>query len=301
MEVVAISPRGYCFGVVNALQVVKKAIKEHPNEKVHILGIIIHNKFIKEALDRLGVISVYSKDKTRMELLEQIDEGVVIFSAHGTPDAVIQKALDKNLIIYNAVCRDVTKTQDIVKDYLNKDYKVLYIGKDKHPEAEAMVSIDPNNITLITNLDSLKGISIIDKTIVTNQTTMSIYDTKDIMDKIIAINPSVTIINEICNATKIRQEALLDLKDYDLIYVVGDYLSNNTNNLSKIAKNSVAKVILIESVKDIDEQDLINVNKVGVTSGASTPTSITQQVIDYLKKYPSVTPADKEIDYSKLL
>ena len=301
MEVVAISPRGYCFGVVNALQVVKKAIKEHPNEKVHILGIIIHNKFIKEALDRLGVISVYSKDKTRMELLEQIDEGVVTFSAHGTPDAVIRKALAKNLIIYNAVCRDVTKTQDIVKDYLNKDYKVLYIGKDKHPEAEAMVSIDPNNITLITNLDSLKGISIIDKTIVTNQTTMSIYDTKDIMDKIIAINPSVTIINEICNATKIRQEALLDLKDYDLIYVVGDYLSNNTNNLSKIAKNSVAKVILIESVKDIDEQDLINVNKVGVTSGASTPTSITQQVIDYLKKYPSVTPADKEIDYSKLL
>lgn len=301
MEVVAISPRGYCFGVVNALQVVKKAIKEHPNEKVHILGIIIHNKFIKEALDRLGVISVYSKDKTRMELLEQIDEGVVIFSAHGTPDAVIQKALDKNLIIYNAVCRDVTKTQDIVKDYLNKDYKVLYIGKDKHPEAEAMVSIDPNNITLITNLDSLKGISIIDKTIVTNQTTMSIYDIKDIMDKIIAINPSVTIINEICNATKIRQEALLDLKDYDLIYVVGDYLSNNTNNLSKIAKNSVAKVILIESVKDIDEQYLINVNKVGVTSGASTPTSITQQVIDYLKKYPNVTTADKEIDYSKLL
>lgn len=301
MEVVAISPRGYCFGVVNALQVVKKAIKEHPNEKVHILGIIIHNKFIKEALDRLGVISVYSKDKTRMELLEQIDEGVVIFSAHGTPDAVIQKALDKNLIIYNAVCRDVTKTQDIVKDYLNKNYKVLYIGKDKHPEAEAMVSIDPNNISLITNLDSLKGISIIDKTIVTNQTTMSIYDTKDIMDKIIAINPSVTIINEICNATKIRQEALLDLKDYDLIYVVGDYLSNNTNNLSKIAKNSVAKVILIESVKDIDEQDLINVNKVGVTSGASTPTSITQQVIDYLKKYPNITPADKEIDYSKLL
>ncbi len=301
MEVVAISPRGYCFGVVNALQVVKKAVKDHPNENIYILGIIIHNKFIKEALDRLKVVSIYSKDKTRMELLDEIDQGVVIFSAHGTSEAVINKAKEKNLIVYNAVCRDVTKTQDIVKDYIKKGYKVLYIGKDKHPEAEAMLAIDCKNITLITSLDSLKDLDIVDKTIVTNQTTMSIYDTKDVMDQILNKNPNVKIINEICNATKIRQEALLNLKEFDLLYVVGDHLSNNTNNLSKIAKNSVEKVILIESVLDINEEDLKNINKVGVTSGASTPTSITQQVIDYLKKYPDVIPSDKEIDYSKLL
>lgn len=301
MEVVAIKPRGYCFGVVNALNVVKAAVKDHPDKQIHVLGIIIHNKFIKQALDNLGVISVYDKNKSRLELLEEINDGVVVFSAHGIDENVVNRAKEKGLIIYDATCRDVIKTQDIVKDYLKQDYQVLYIGKDKHPEAEAMLAIDPNNIKLITSLKDLDKINITNKTIVTNQTTMSIYDTKDVMDKIIEINPNVLVINEICNATKMRQEALLDLDDFDLLYVVGDHLSNNTNNLKKIAKNSVKKVLLVESVMDINDDDLKNINKVGVTAGASTPASISQQVIDYLNNYPNVTSSDKEINYSKLL
>lgn len=301
VEVVAIKPRGYCFGVVNALNVVKAAVKDHPDKQIHVLGIIIHNKFIKQALDNLGVISVYDKNKTRLELLEEINDGVVVFSAHGIDENVVNRAKEKGLIIYDATCRDVIKTQDIVKDYLKQDYQVLYIGKDKHPEAEAMLAIDPNNIKLITSLKDLDKINITNKTIVTNQTTMSIYDTKDVMDKIIEINPNVLVINEICNATKMRQEALLDLDGFDLLYVVGDYLSNNTNNLKKIAKNSVKKVLLVESVMDINDDDLKNINKVGVTAGASTPASISQQVIDYLNNYPNVTSSDKEINYSKLL
>lgn len=301
MEVIAIVPRGYCYGVVNALTVVKEAVAKHPNEKIHILGIIIHNKFIKEALDDLGVISVYDSNKTRLELLEEINEGVIIFSAHGIDQNVVDKAKDKGLIVYNATCRDVIKTQDIVKDYLTNDYQVLYIGKENHPEAEAMLSIDTKNIHLLSDVTDLDGINISDKSIVTNQTTMSIYDTKEIMDEILEKNPNVIVVNEICRATQMRQEALLNLKDFDLLYVVGDHLSNNTNNLKKIAKNTVNKVRLIESVMDIDDNDLKNINKVGVTAGASTPTSITQQVIDYLKKYPNITSDDRVIDYSKLL
>lgn len=301
MEVVAIRPRGYCYGVVNALNVVKKAKLEHPNERVHILGIIIHNKFVKEALDRMGVISVYKAGLSRMELLETINEGVVIFSAHGIAQDVVDKAIKKGLIVYNATCRDVIKTQDIVKDYLSQDYKILYIGKKNHPEADAMLSIDKNNIKLITSLSDLDNLEIEDKTIVTNQTTMSIYDTKEVMDKIIKINPKVKIVNEICTATQIRQEALLNLDDYDLVYVVGDHLSNNTNNLKKIASQSVSKVRLVESVMDIDDSDLKDINKVGVTAGASTPTYLTQQVITYLEKYPNVSATDKIIDYSKIL
>lgn len=301
MEVVAIRPRGYCYGVVNALRVVKEAVKDHPDKKIYILGIIIHNKFIKEALDRLGVVSVYDHNKTKMELLETIDEGVVIFSAHGIAEDVVDRALEKGLTVYNATCRDVIKTQEIVKEYLSNGYQVLYIGKKNHPEAEAMLSIDLDNIHLITNFQDLENINISNKCIVTNQTTMSIYDTKDIVDEIKKLNSNVFVINEICNATQMRQEALLNLKDFDLLYVVGDHLSNNTNNLAKIAKNSVNIVRLIESVMDIDEKDLINIKRVGVTAGASTPTSITQQVIDYLEKYPNTTDADRIIDYDKLL
>ncbi|HZJ86110.1 MAG TPA: 4-hydroxy-3-methylbut-2-enyl diphosphate reductase, partial [Erysipelotrichaceae bacterium] len=138
-------------------------------------------------------------------------------------------------------------------------------------------------------------------TIVTNQTTMSIYDTKEVMDKIVKINPRVIIVNEICKATQIRQEALLNLDDYDLVYVVGDHLSNNTNNLKKIASRSVNKVRLVESVMDIDDRDLKDINKVGVTAGASTPTYLTQQVITYLEKFPNVDKSDRVIDYSKII
>ena len=164
-----------------------------------------------------------------------------------------------------------------------------------------MLSIDRKNITLISNLLDVYNSKIENKTIVTNQTTMSIYDTKDLMDAIIEKNPNVLVINEICNATKMRQEALLDLKDFDMVYVVGDHLSNNSNNLAKIAKNKVSKVQLIESVMDINDIDLVDIKKIGVTAGASTPTSLTQQVIDYLNKFPNTTKKDRIIDYSKLL
>ncbi len=300
MEVVKITPRGYCHGVVNALNVVKKAILEHPDKQIYILGIIIHNKFIEEALKRKGVISLYNKDKTRLELIEEINEGVVVFSAHGISEQVVERAKEKGLIYYNATCRDVFKTQDLVKDYLKEGYEVLYIGKENHPEAEALISIDTNDIKLISKSSDLDNLKIKDKTVVTNQTTMSIYDTKELREKIININSNVIIENEICKATQMRQEALFNLEDFDLIYVVGDHLSNNSNNLAKIAKNSVNKVKLIESVNDINNEELINIKKVGVTSGASTPTSIFNQVVDYLELYPNINNFDKSIDYEKL-
>ncbi len=301
MEVISIKPRGYCYGVVMALKMVKEARKNHPSKQIYILGIIIHNKFIQEALNRLNIISLYDSNKSKMELLETIDSGVVIFSAHGIAEDVVERAKEKKLIIYNATCKDVTKTQDIIKDYLRNGFNIIYIGKENHPEALAAISIDENRIKLVSNNNDLNDLTINDKTMVTNQTTMSIYDTKDIIENIKAINPNVIVVNEICQATQKRQEALFDLDKIDLLYVVGDKLSNNSNNLAKVGSTSTKKSILIESVLDINDTDLINVNRIAVTSGASTPTSITNQVIDYLKKYPNVNSNDKIIDYSKLL
>lgn len=301
MEIVAISPRGYCHGVVNALSMVKTAIKENPDKQIYVMGIIIHNKFVKKALDNLDVITLFDENKSRMELLDQVDRGVIIFSAHGTDEKVIRAAKTKGLIVYNAVCKDVTKTVNIAQEYISEGYEILYIGKANHPEALAMISTNPDKIKLITSVTDLNSLVITDKTIVTNQTTMSIYDTKNIVEQILNLNPNVKIINEICRATQMRQEALLNLEDFDLVYVVGDKLSNNSNNLAKIAKLSTSKVQLIESVLDINPHDLISIKKVGVTSGASTPTSITNQVIDYLKAYPNVNNGDLKIDYSKIL
>lgn len=301
MEVVALSPRGYCYGVVMALKMVKEARKMYPNENIYILGIIIHNKFIQEALKRLDIVSLDDANKTKHELLETIDQGVVIFSAHGIAESVVLRAKEKGLIVFNATCKDVLKTQSIVKDYLKKDYDVLYIGKSNHPEALAMLAIDDRKIKLISHFSDLEHISISDKTIVTNQTTMSVYDTRDLVKRIVEISDKVIVIDEICQATRMRQEALFDLSDFDLLYVVGDTLSNNSNNLAKVGSNTAKKSLLIESVMDINTKDLDGVKRIAVTSGASTPTSITQQVIDYLNKYPNVSEDDLIIDYSKLL
>lgn len=300
MEVKSIVPRGYCFGVVNALNIVKKAVDENPDEKVHVLGIIIHNKFVKKALDNIGVITIDDPTKTRLELLDEVNEGVVVFSAHGISQQVIDAAKDKGLIVYDASCPDVNKTQSIVKDKLAEGYDVIYIGKENHPEAEAMLSID-DNIHFITHENDLIDLDISNKVFVTNQTTMSIYDIDHIIKEIQNRFSNVEVVNEICNATRMRQEALMDLDGLDLVYVVGDHRSNNSNNLKRIASRSVSKVYLIESVQDINPDDLVNIKKVGVTAGASTPTYLTNQVISYLEKYPNVTDEDLIIDYSQIL
>lgn len=298
MEVIRINPQGYCKGVVNALQIVKRALKDYPNQKIYVIGMIIHNKNVTKALELKGVKSFIDPFLSKDEIIDSISEGVVIFTAHGTPYSIIEKARNKGLIVLDATCIDVTKTQNLILEYLDMGYDVIYLGKKHHPEAEAALSLNPQKIHLVTSLNEAKSLKIHnDKIIITNQTTMSILDLKDIFDALLKIYPSSIVMQETCNATRIRQEALFNL-DLDLLYVVGDTYSNNSNNLKNIAFKEGLKALLIESVHDINNSDLVNVKKVGVTSGASTPNYLTQQVIDYLKEYPKVL--DSKIDFSKI-
>ena len=284
MEVKRVVPSGYCKGVVNAIKLAKQTRIDNPKEKIYVLGMLVHNSFVSEELNALGIVTLDDSNKSKEELLDEVDEGIIIFTAHGISQAIKQKAIDKGLKYVDATCVDVLKTQNIIKDYIKDGYEIIYFGKKKHPEAEAVLSIS-NKIHLVTNEDDLIKLNLNNKKLfLTNQTTMSYLELADLIEKTKQIYPNIVIQKEICNATSSRQEAITKLNDCDLLYVVGDSKSNNTNKLVDIGKKQgIKKVMLIHNFKEINFEDLKDVDKIYVTAGASTPPVLIDEVINYLK------------------
>ena len=282
MEIKRIVPSGYCKGVVNAINIVKKTRIEYPNKNIYILGMIVHNSYVSKQMNDLGVITLDDSNKSKEELLDEINDGVVIFTAHGISDKIKQKAINKGLITVDASCVDVIKNKELIKGYINKDYDVIYFGKRKHPEAEAILSIS-DKIHLVCSIDDIDNLNIInDKIFVTNQTTMSYMEVEDMISYLKNIYPTSLIQKEICNATSSRQLAVTSIKDGDVLYVVGDVKSNNTNKLKELGEKNFKKSFLISNYKEINKKDLINQNKIYVTAGASTPPILVDEVIKYL-------------------
>lgn len=302
MEVKAIIPRGYCKGVIRAIDIAKKASEE--DEDIYILGMIVHNQYIVNALEELGVYTIDHKGKTRLELLDEIDHGTVIITAHGASDAVFQKAKDKGLKVIDASCLDVIKTHDLIKEKLNDGFEILYIGKAGHPEAEGAISIDEQKIHLITSKDDLLSLDKNKKYVMTNQTTMSLYDVYDLCEYAKDLLPHIEIAKETCSATKIRQEAIKNMDDdIDIVFIIGDPRSNNTKKLASIAADN-KEVYMIESIEDLDINVLRNKKKAAISSGASTPTYLTNQVIQFLQQFDEndINTYNKpKIDKSKIL
>lgn len=284
MEIKRVVPSGYCKGVVNAINIVKKTKQEYPNENIYILGMIVHNSYVSKQMEDLGVITLEDPNLSKEELLDTIEKGVVIFTAHGISDKIKQKALDKGLICVDASCVDVLKNKDLIKSYLDNGYDVVYFGKKKHPEAEAILSLS-ENIHLVSNISDIDNLNISnDNLFITNQTTMSYLEVEDMLKLIKDKYPTCIIQKEICNATSSRQLAITNIKDGDVLYVVGDVKSNNTNKLKEIGSKYFKKVFLISNYKEINKKDLVNENKIYVTAGASTPPILIDEVINYLSK-----------------
>lgn len=284
MEIKKVIPSGYCKGVVNAIKLAKQTRLNNPDKRIYVLGMLVHNSFVSKELEELGIITLDDTNKTKEELLDDINEGIVIFTAHGISKKIKQKAIAKGLTYVDATCTDVLKTQNIILDFVNKGYDVLYFGKSRHPEAEAVLSLS-DKIHLITSPNDINDLKIDNnKLFLTNQTTMSYLELKDMIDIVKQKYPNVIVQEEICNATSARQEAITNLKNCDLLYVVGDNKSNNTNKLVNIALNhGIKKVLLIQNYKDINLQDIVGVNNIYVTAGASTPPALIDEAINYLR------------------
>jgi 4-hydroxy-3-methylbut-2-enyl diphosphate reductase len=307
MEVVKITPRGYCYGVVDAMMLARQTAKNLDLPRpIYILGMIVHNSHVTEAFEDDGIITLDGEN--RLEILEKIEKGTVIFTAHGVSPEVRKRSRDKGLTVVDATCPDVNKTHDLIREKCAEGYKVIYIGKRAHPEPEGAMGVSPENVFLIEHEDEIKDLELVaDKVIITNQTTMSQWDIKHIVSQLIVKFPHAEIHNEICLATQVRQEAVAEqAKDVDLVIVVGDPKSNNSNRLAQVSEEIAGtKAYRISDLSELNLDWLTGVHKVGVTSGASTPTPLTKEVISYLEQYdPDVEatwPLVRTINKTKLL
>lgn len=280
MKVLKLTPYGYCKGVYDAINTVLSIKEKYPSTPIYCIGQIVHNQYINEKIAQCG-IKIIEKDK--LEALKEINSGVVIFSAHGTSKEILNKARDKGLIVIDTVCPFVKKGMDIIDSYLKENYEIIYIGKKNHPEAIASTSIS-NKIHLVETLEDLKQLKInTDKIFLTNQTTISVNDLKQFYEFAKEKYPNLILSDEICSATRIRQENILNLKEVDGLIIVGDQKSNNTKNLLKIANEKKLDAILIENINQLEPLWLKNKETVAVTSGTSTPLELVNEVIDYLK------------------
>ena len=307
MIVKKIIPRSYCHGVVEAINLtVSVCLDDNTKKPIHLLGELVHNKSINEVFSKFGVITHEAKDKKRIDLLDEIDDndGTVIFTAHGVSDLVKQKANDKGLIGVDATCSDVTNTFNLIKKRIQEGYDVIYIGKYNHPESVAAHELDKTHVHFVETKEDVDNLIIEnEKIVITNQTTLSLWDVANVADYIQSKYKTSVYEREICDATQTRQVAVVETaKDVDLIIIVGDPKSNNSNKLVEVAKKITnTNAILIESVLDLKDYDFTNVNSVGVSAGASTPPLLVKDVIKFLNNPNEFDMQNYKINLSKLV
>jgi 4-hydroxy-3-methylbut-2-en-1-yl diphosphate reductase len=280
LKIVLAQPRGFCAGVVRAIDIVERALKKY-GPPVYVRHEIVHNKYVVETLKAKGARFV--------ESVSEIPDGAVaIFSAHGVSKEVEQEAEVRNLPVIDATCPLVTKVHNQGKRYVGQGRTVVLIGHAGHPEVEGTMGQIPAPVVLVQTVADVDTLTIpVDEPVAyVTQTTLSVDDTREI---IAALKRKFTDIQgpdtrDICYATQNRQSAVRDLcKVIDLLLVVGASNSSNSNRLREIGEESGLPSYLIANGAELDPAWLDGVRTVGVTAGASAPEVLVNDVITAMK------------------
>ncbi|PID22951.1 4-hydroxy-3-methylbut-2-enyl diphosphate reductase [Sporosarcina sp. P3] len=292
MKVLKISPRGYCYGVVDAMVIARNAALDPTLPRpIYILGMIVHNKHVTDAFEEDGIITLDGEN--RLEILRKVEKGTVIYTAHGVSPEVRQLAKDKGLVAIDATCPDVSVTHYLIEEKVAEGYDILYIGKKHHPEPEGAIGVAPDSVHLIERLEDIDKLEITnEKLLVTNQTTMSQWDVAHLMEELERKFPHIEVHQEICLATQVRQEAVAEQAgEAELLIVVGDPKSNNSNRLTQVSVEIAnTPSYRVSDVSEIDPAWLKGIETVAVTAGASTPTIIVREVISFLNEFDQEDP-----------
>lgn len=290
MDVIKITPRGYCYGVVDALTLARRTAQNESYPKpIYVLGQIVHNRHAVEDLAQYGIVTIDGED--RLALLEQVESGTVIFTAHGVSPEVRQRAREKGLHVVDATCPDVDRTHALIRRLAAAGYEILYIGRRGHPEPEGALGEAPGQVFLVERDEDLERFQpSSDKLAVTTQTTLSQWDTEALLTAIRERFPDIEVHNEICLATQLRQEAAVkQAEGADVVLVVGDTRSNNSGRLVQVVREIAGKpAYLVGTVDDIDPSWLKGKRVVGVTAGSSTPSPLTREVIRYCEAFDAL-------------
>ena len=284
MFVSLIKPQGFCSGVTKAVSIARQAKAEHPNENVYILGMLAHNQTLIDSLTKEGLITL--SDENEIESLEKLKKGdVVVFTAHGHSDKVEQKAKELGLIIYDATCFKVKSNLEKIKAEIKAGHQVIYIGQKGHKETNAALSVS-DNVSLYDTKLLINYYFITDKNpYVINQTTLNFQELNKFHQDILEHISGARIENEICAATRLRQEAVAKIdKDTDLIVVVGHQKSSNSNRLFEIANSTYkdSMVIMVNDLEELKHYDIDSKKKTAIVSGASTPQYVVDDIYNYL-------------------
>ena len=288
MKIVRLIPYGFCFGVINAYNKTMNIINNNPDRKIYMLGWLVHNNEVINELSKKGVIILDDKNTSRYELVKSINDfnAILILSAHGTPKDVIELAREKKLEIHDLTCKFVYKTHEIIINKINEGYDVLFIGKKNHPETIAILNIN-QNIRLIESEDDINKLSIKNKKIFcTNQTTLGKIFFQKTITLLRSKYPYIEVENDICDATNLRQEAVLNMSsDIDICIIIGDARSSNCNELYKLAKIRVKDSYIVQNLDDLENIDFSQKKKCAITAAASTPSWLIDNIVEKLENF----------------
>jgi 4-hydroxy-3-methylbut-2-enyl diphosphate reductase len=301
VEVVKVVPRGYCYGVVDAIQVARRlAADATARRPIYVLGAIVHNRHVVDELRALGIVTVERAGATRRELLDSLPPGggTVLFTAHGVSPEVRRLAAERGYDVVDATCPDVERTHALIRALVERGREILYIGRRGHPEPEGAMGEGGGHVHLVERAEDLDALSLPDgaPVAVVTQTTMSLWDTASLVAEIRRRHPQAEVYNEICRATQERQEAAVAAAaQADLVIVVGDERSNNTTRLVEVVRTVAGKpAYRVDGVEDLDPAWWKGAERVAVTAGSSTPTHRTREVIAFLERLGGQGPAGGE-------
>ena len=269
-------PRGFCAGVVRAIDLVELALAKF-GPPIYVKHQIVHNPHVVTDLESRGAVTV--------EEVSQIPEGArVVFSAHGSPPEDFKAARERNLGVIDATCPLVVKVHNEAKKYANEGRKVILVGHKGHQEVKG--TMGQVEMSLVDDRDSFRSPDWNYQTPVTvlTQTTLSVDDTQRSIDNIKNSFSDVLVRNDLCYATTNRQKAVKEIAPLvDVFLVIGAENSSNCNRLREVAKGKDVPSYLINSLHELDQSWLEGVSNVGITSGASTPDNLVQEIIDFIE------------------
>jgi 4-hydroxy-3-methylbut-2-en-1-yl diphosphate reductase len=286
-KVILASPRGFCAGVVRAIDIVNLALKVY-GQPIYVRREIVHNKFVVNELHQKGIIFVNE--------LEEAPRGSrLIFSAHGVSPQIFASATARRLRVIDATCPLVTKVHREAVKYARRGYSIILIGHSEHDEVIGTLGEAPESIIVLDPEEDINKLQIPNpaKIVYLTQTTLSLNDTRRIVDELRRRFPLINApgTEDICYATQNRQSAVLELaQKAQLILVVGSANSSNSRRLVEVAKSAGTPAYLIDDIENIQLRWLKSISIIGLTAGASAPEGLVERVMHYLNGlgYPEV-------------
>lgn len=275
MKIKCAKSAGFCFGVKRAVDTVYKQIETAADQPVYTYGPIIHNEEVIRDMRKKGVTVIQNMDE-----LENITEGIVIIRSHGVGKHVYDKLDEKGLTLVDATCPFVKKIHAIVEEQRDKGRTIVIVGNKEHPEVIGIEEWAGEGAVVIGAKEAAERfVSGNKKICIVAQTTFNYKKFEELVDIIREKEYDIVVLNTICNATKSRQgEAKNIAEESDAMLVIGDKRSSNTQKLFEICKNACKATYYIQTLDDLDLNQLSSVETVGITAGASTPNTIIEEV-----------------------